>query len=237
MVENPKELSSQEKLERQADLINMVVHDLKGPLMEVMANLDLIANSAETPEMEKEFAATAMEGCTGLLDLVNDLLNMGKLESGLLRLEKESIDLTRIMLDELKKVRLSAEDRRVSVEFDGTGAVVANADGKIIRRVIANLVSNGLKFSPPGKKLRLFVTEDGEMAKVTVKDEGPGIPPAYRKSIFDKYTQVDLRTHKQPGGTGLGLAFCKMAVEAHGGTIGLVDVEKGSEFYFTVSKK
>ena len=236
MAIKPEELSSQEKLNRQADLANMVVHDLKGPLMEMMANLDLLVNSAEISEMDKEFAQTAMEGCTGLLDLVTDLLNLGKMESGMLRLEKTAVDITQMLRDELKKVRLTAEDTRVAVELEGNNTVMAEADGKLIRRVVANLVSNGLKFSPPGTKLRVSVADTSAGVKVTVKDEGPGIPPNYRASIFDKYTQVDLRTHKQPGGTGLGLTFCKMAVEAHGGTIGLEEVSNGSQFYFVIPK-
>jgi len=99
-------------------------------------------------------------------------------------------------------------------------------------RVIANLLSNGLKFSPSGSVLRVFVSRKEKTGRFMVKDEGPGVPPAYRKVIFDKYTQVELRTHRVPGGTGLGLTFCKLAIEAQNGIIGVEDVPVGSEFYF-----
>ncbi|MBI5178552.1 MAG: HAMP domain-containing histidine kinase [Nitrospinae bacterium] len=229
-----KEPSAEEKLRMQGDLVNMMVHDLKGPLMEVIANIDLIQNSPAIGADEKDFAQTAMEGCNNLFDTISDMLDLGKLEAGMLKPSKTPCDLAEMVEKELKKVRVTAEDRNVKVRFEKGTKVEVLADEKLLRRVVANLVSNGLKFSPPGKTLTVSLAEEEGNARLTVKDEGPGVPPGYREQIFDKYVQVELRSHRQPGGTGLGLTFCKMAVEAHGGKIGLNNVSQGSEFYFVI---
>jgi two-component system sensor histidine kinase KdpD len=225
-------LTAQEKLDRQTDLVNMMVHDLKGPLMEVMANIDLIQNSPDASEIDKECAETAMTGCNNLLETVSDMLDVGKIEANMLKPEIERLNLTQSVEDELKKIALSASDRKVKTAFNNEGPVFIRADKKLLGRVIANLLSNGLKFSPSGSVLRVFVSRKEKTGRFMVKDEGPGVPPAYRKVIFDKYTQVELRTHRVPGGTGLGLTFCKLAIEAQNGIIGVEDVPVGSEFYF-----
>ncbi len=226
----------EQKLAMQGDLINMMVHDLKGPLMEVISNLDLLANSERLDDSEKEFVQTAMEGCTGLYDMVQDMLNLGRMESGMLRLEKERFNLAAVAGTEIDKVRRQAEDKRVGVEFKAPAEVMVNGDPKIIARVVANLVSNGLKYSPPGTTLKISLSDGESAAIMLVKDQGPGVPAEYRDSIFEKYVQVELRTHRRQGSTGLGLPFCKLAVEAHGGKVGLNAPDRGSEFYFAIPK-
>lgn len=237
MDETPKPgISAERKLAMQGDLINMMVHDLKGPLMEVISNIDLLVNSEHLDENEKEFAQTAMEGCTGLYDMVQDMLNIGRMESGMLNLEKTPFNLCEAVKTELDKVRRQAEDNRVTVELKCPAELTVVADQKLIGRVAANLISNGLKYSPPGTVLKISISDGGTAAIVLIKDQGPGVPVEYRESIFEKYVQVELRTHRRQGSTGLGLPFCKMAVEAHGGKVGLNSPERGSEFYFALPK-
>ncbi|MBI5636773.1 MAG: HAMP domain-containing histidine kinase [Nitrospinae bacterium] len=228
--------TAEQKLAMQGDLINMMVHDLKGPLMEVISNIDLLSNSEHLDENEKEFAQTAMEGCTGLYDMVQDMLSIGRMESGMMKLEREPFNLCAVIKNELEKVRRHAEDNRVAVDLKCPADLTVNADQKLIARVAANLISNGLKYSPPGATLKISVSDGGAAAIVLVKDQGPGVPVEYRESIFEKYVQVELRTHRRQGSTGLGLPFCKMAVEAHGGKVGLNSPERGSEFYFVIPK-
>lgn len=230
------EMTAEKKLALQGDLINMMVHDLKGPLMEVISNIELLANSEHLDGNEKEFAQTAMEGCTGLYDMVQDMLNIGRMESGMMNLEKTSFNLCDVVKAELEKVRRQAEDNRVTVELKAPAELTVHADQKLIARVAANLISNGLKYSPPGTALKIAISDGGAAAIVMIKDQGPGVPVEYRESIFEKYVQVELRTHRRQGSTGLGLPFCKMAVEAHGGKVGLNSPERGSEFYFALPK-
>ena len=228
--------TAEQKLAMQGDLINMMVHDLKGPLMEVISNLDLLTNSEHLDADEKDFVQTAMEGCTGLYDMVQDMLNLGRMESGMMNLEKAPFNLSETVKTELEKVRRQAEDNRVTVELKCPAELTVNADQKLMARVAANLISNGLKYSPPGATLKISISDGGTAAIVLVKDEGPGVPVEYRDSIFEKYVQVELRTHRRQGSTGLGLPFCKMAVEAHGGKVGLNAPDRGSEFYFVIPK-
>lgn len=231
-----KVLSAEEKLDLQIDLIHMTVHDLKGPLMEINSNIDLVLNSNEIGENEREFARTAMEGCTQMYNLVTDLLNLGKLEAGAMILEKTKFDIGEQLEKEVRFFSQTADGNSVKVNIERSGNLKVVADKTIIGRVIANLVSNALKFSSPKSEVNIVATGTDGSAKIVVRDYGPGIPSEYRERIFDKYVQVELRTHRKPGGTGLGLPFCKLAVEAHNGEIGTSDMKDGTEFYFMIPK-
>lgn len=220
----------------QGDLINMMVHDLKGPLMEVISNLDLINGSPDLGEDNREYATTAMEGCQGMYELVQDMLDLGKMEAGMMKLEKAEFDLSAAVKAEVEKMRRTAEDKKAPIELKAPEAVTIIGDEKLLGRVVANLISNGLKYSPPGNPLKVIVQEREGAAIVMVKDQGPGVPAEYRERIFEKYAQVELRTYRRQGSTGLGLPFCKMAVEAHGGKVGLNCPDRGSEFYFVIPK-
>jgi signal transduction histidine kinase len=114
-----------------------------------------------------------------------------------------------------------------------SASIIAKCDADLIRRVITNLVANALKFTPASGRMRLTVASDGTDARVLVIDNGYGIAPEYHQKIFDKFGQVESR--RQANSTGLGLAFCKLAVERHGGKIGVEStVGKGSTFWFTL---
>ncbi|MBI3794798.1 MAG: HAMP domain-containing histidine kinase [Nitrospinae bacterium] len=231
-VTDREQLSDREKLERQTDLVNMMVHDLKGPLMEVMANLDLVINTPGIDDMVRECSATAMTGCENMTEIISDILQIGKLEAGLLKPEMGRLDMSSLAEEGLKKMRHTMEDKNLIPVFKSSGPTFVRADKKLIIRVLANLLINAIKFSPNGARLQVIVDKRGGRARCTVKDEGPGVPAEYRDAIFDKYVQVELRTHRVPGGAGLGLTFCKLAMEAQNGRIGLENTEHGSEFFF-----
>jgi signal transduction histidine kinase len=116
--------------------------------------------------------------------------------------------------------------------------VMVNCDANLVTRVIANLVGNAIKFTPEGGKVAISVEKQGEGAKLCVADAGYGIPPEYHAKIFEKFEQLETRQKKAMHSTGLGLTFCKLAVEAHGGEIGVEsEVDKGSTFWFTLPAK
>lgn len=105
----------------------------------------------------------------------------------------------------------------------------------LVTRIIANLVGNAVKFTPEGKKVTISVERNGDGAKFYVADTGSGIPPEYHEKIFEKFGQVKIRQQMKMYSTGLGLTFCKLAVEAHGGEIGVEsEADKGSTFWFTL---
>ena len=218
----------------QNDLIQMMVHDLKGPLMEISANLDLLVNSADLNELNREVTQTALDGSQEMYELVVDILDLGKMEAGALKPEKSRVNIGDLCEKEVRKLAQTADDKNVSIRLIKEGELDATVDGKLIGRVIANFLSNGLKYSPSGKELRVTAKHEDGFVTVLFADKGPGVPPEYGERVFDKYVQVEMRTHKKKGATGLGLPFCKMAVEAHGGTTGLNDTDTGSEFYFHI---
>ena len=214
----------------------MMVHDLKSPLMGVSSNLDLLINSTQLPEIEKEIAQTALEGSEELYEMVMDMLTLGQMEAGVLTLEKKSVDMGELADKEVRKLAQLSDDKGVTIRLEKEGSLAANVDEKLMGRVMANFLSNGLKYSPPGKRVTVTAKEEGESVKLLFRDEGPGVPPEYGDTIFDKYIQVEMRTHKRKGATGLGLPFCRMAVEAHSGQVGLNRLDEGSEFYFLIPK-
>ena len=230
------EMSLEDKLSLQNDLIMMIVHDLKGPLMEIASNIDLVVNSEDISDLDREFARTALEGSRHMYDLVMDLLDLGKMEAGILRLDKSCFDLGELASKELMRLSQTAEDKGVKVHLEKEGNLKVTADKRLIGRVIANFLSNSLKYSPAEGRVSLRLEEDGENINMYFRDSGPGVPEEYRDKIFDKYVQVDLRTHKREGGTGLGLPFCKMAIDAHSGKVGVNALSRGSEFYLRIPK-
>ena len=236
MGDQDKELTAEQKLAFQNDLIQMIVHDLKGPLMGVSSNLDLLANSPQLPELEKEIAQTALEGSQELYEMVTDMLNLGKMEAGALTLEKSRVDMGELAEKEVRKLAQLSDDKGVEIRLEKEGNLEANVDETLIGRVIANFLSNSLKYSPPDKEVIVTVKGDGKSVTLLFRDQGPGVPPEYGETVFDKYVQVEMRTHKRKGATGLGLPFCRLAVEAHSGQVGLNRPDEGSEFYFSIPK-
>ncbi len=115
------------------------------------------------------------------------------------------------------------------------GLPKARADSELLRRILVNIIGNAIKFSPEGGAIRVSVRAEHRSVRVMVTDQGPGIPAEYHDKIFDKFGQVESRQTGRKYSTGLGLAFCKMAVEAQGGRIGLdSEIGAGSTFWFTL---
>ncbi|GMT42931.1 MAG: hypothetical protein IEMM0002_1342 [bacterium] len=226
----------EERSALQNDLVQMVVHDLKAPLMEISANIDLLVKSGDISERDRGFAVIAYEGSLRLHRMITDMLDMGKMESGALNLDKTLFDMGEIAEKEIRAFSETSREKNVRINLIRDGDFEVMADEKIIGRVISNFVSNGLKFSAPGANLAVMVKQDDNFVKMIFKDTGPGVPSEYGEMIFDKYVQAEMRTHRRMGGTGLGLPFCKIAVEEHGGRVGLNIVERGSEFYFVIPK-
>jgi signal transduction histidine kinase len=170
-------------------------------------------------------------GVRQLIEMVSQMLDVSRLEAGKMELKSEPCDLVALARDVLAALRPLAESRSLSVTPDSP--VSATCDHELIRRVIGNLVGNAIKFTPTNGHIAVAVIAEGSQVRVTVTDDGSGIPSEKHKSIFEKFGQVSDRNRR--GGFGLGLTFCKMAVEAHGGAIGLENVpDHGSTFWFTL---
>ena len=219
------------------NMTNMIIHDLKGPLAGIMANLDLLS-FGELDEEDRESADLASEGCQDLLRLIMNILNVSKLEDDRVEVnyrEVEVEDMLRTSLDQLLGIA-RIKELKVTPQVE-KGLTKMVADPELLGRVVVNLLSNAIHYSPEGEKI--FVTAapaaDNDMVTISIRDFGPGISPSQAETIFDRFSQVDGDSRRSSFSTGIGLAFCKLAVEAHGGTIWVEsEQDKGSIFHFRV---
>ncbi|HDN79304.1 MAG TPA: hypothetical protein ENG33_02405 [Chloroflexi bacterium] len=231
-----QELEELEKLKR--DLINMIVHDMKNPLTAITGNIDLVLEGigGEVQPRQREFLKRAQLNGQRLLAMISNLLDISKMEEGKLVLEKAPFNL-REVVDEVVADSMAIaveEDKEITVDIP-EGLPPLNADREMIRRVLANLVSNAIKHTFEGGHIKIAARMKGEEMWISVQDDGEGIPPEYHQKIFEKFARVKEKKLGYKTDTGLGLAFCKLAVEAHGGRIWVEsEVGKGSTFTFTI---
>jgi len=215
------------------NLVHMLVHDLRSPLTAIRANLDLIqlgAGDALPPEMAEDIAQ-ARDAAIRMTDMVGDVLDVSRMEAHEMPLERGDADLGALAAQAIASVG-GAQRARLD---QGPRSARAMCDANLVRRVIANLVSNAMKFTPEQGQVVVRVTSDGAEHRVSVADSGPGIPPQYHEKIFEKFGQAEASSAGAQRSSGLGLTFCKLAVEAHGGRIGVESaVGKGSTFWFTL---
>jgi signal transduction histidine kinase len=216
-------------------LVHMVVHDMKSPLAAIASSLDFLKQdlAGRIDGDSLGDLARASLAAQRLLQMANDLLDVSRLEAGQMPLERGECDLRDVVGAAIESVRAMAPDREVTLV--APDPVRGTWDAQVIGRVVENLTSNGLKHTPAGRALALSVSERDGGARVEVRDEGPGIPAEHRERLFEKFGTLMARRDRKYHSTGLGLAFCKLAVEAHGGEIGVVSAEgAGSTFWFVV---
>ena len=225
------------RLERlRDDLTHMVVHDLRNPLAVIWNFLDIL----EFHEAHKLSASTqtlvtvARRSVEDLLNMIGSILDVSKMGAGEMKLHREPCDLDALTRAVLATTQPLPGNRTVTLDAPESSLTVP-ADVGLIRRVLQNLLSNALKVTPAGGDVRIVITPSRSEVRVAVTDTGPGISPEYYQRIFEKFGQVEDRTNRL--GTGLGLAFCKLAIEAHGGRIGVEsEVGKGSTFWLALSR-
>jgi len=216
------------------NLVHMIVHDMRSPLTVVSGYLELLMMQAaeKLDEKDLEFLSYCTESTENLVEMVSSLLDVSKMESGEMQLNPEEVDLGLVAGEVLQKLDALKGGKELSLEApDDPVTLVCDSD--LIRRTVQNLVGNSLKFTPEGGSVKVKLEPTDGKVRVSVIDTGPGIPPEYRDRIFEKFGQVEMREHKQKHSTGLGLTFCKLAVETHGGQIGVdSEVGEGSTFWF-----
>ncbi len=220
-------------------LIEFLVHDLRSPLTNIISGLETLLVSTEdnlTPE-DRELIELALIGAHRLLTMVNSILDLRKLEEGKFPLYLKEFDPHEAVGEAVRQVQLWARQNNVTLQVDFAPEVPNKmvADRWVLIRVLVNLLSNALKYTPAGGTIVLTVVMDDGWVHFSVKDQGPGIPKEYLERIFDRFVQVEARKAGAAVGTGLGLTFCKLAVEAHGGRIWVEsEVGKGTTVHFVV---
>lgn len=226
-------LAKQHELEGMRDsMVHMIVHDLRAPLTAVFNYLDLVREQEAgfiSPESMQSLDL-AMKASRWMVQMVNVLLDASKIESGQMLLRITECDVGDVVSDAIDAIRSLADERNVLYQ---TVHVRAAVDRDAIARVIQNLVTNAVKLTPPGGDVRVSLQIKGEALRVEVTDHGPGIAAEHHPKIFEKFGQLDTNVRQSIPSSGLGLYFCKLAVEAHGGHIGVdSEIGKGSTFWF-----
>jgi len=236
LQESYRRLQDLEKL--RDDLTNMIVHDLRTPLTSVIAGMQTIEAVGDLDEIQREMVEIAIGGGETLLAMINDLLDVEKLESGSMQLAHVSLDASRLVASAAGQVNSLLKDKSLVLTCNIAPNVplLWGDEGKL-RRILVNLIGNAVKFTPKGGALSVEVrlNEIESAALFRVSDSGEGIPPEAFERIFEKFGQVESRKGGRMMSTGLGLTFCKLAIEAHGGQIGVESkLGVGSTFSFTL---
>ena len=226
------------------ELVSMVSHDLRSPLMSVQVSLELIASGAIgelQARMSKEVSA-ASRNVKRLIELINDLLDIEKMEAGRLDMHITRQSLLPLIESAVDSVAGMASKKGIFIQqpmFD----IVADCDHQRLVQVLVNLLSNSIKFSPENGEIGIEIEDSEKEVKIKVRDDGPGIEKEAIDKIFDRFSQGENKqdaneTNRAKKGTGLGLAICKAIVAGHDGQIGVdSEVGKGSTFWFTLPRR
>jgi len=220
------------------EFVSVASHELRTPLMAMQGALSLLAEGEakqETGETE-EFIALCYRNTNRLIALVEELLDLGSLDSGRVRMRPGTMRLAEVVADVVQSLRVMAQERALELTADVPADLVAWADADRTAQVLTNLVSNGLKFTREGG-VRITAREAEGFVEIYVADTGVGIPAEVQPIIFDRFIQVRDPATRNAGGVGLGLAIAKMLVERQGGEISVESTpDRGSTFRFTLPR-
>jgi two-component system sensor histidine kinase/response regulator len=227
--------AQRELVKARDDLMNMIVHDLKTPLTSVLATLEMVVDGdfGALSERQRGALAEAEGQAEDLLNLIENLLEVTKVEQSTISLTREPIAPAAFLAELVYDWQPRLQQDGATASADATDdAPVFGADKVLLKRVFANLLQNALAHSPIGVNIRMTARRDGDAILFTVADNGPGIPKEYQDLIFRKFEQVRSANAPKTRSSGLGLTFCRVAVEAHGGRIWVQSEEgKGAAFH------
>jgi signal transduction histidine kinase len=224
------------------DLMKMIVHDLKTPLTSVLATTEMLIDGdfGALNDEQRRMLSDAEGKAEDLLGLIGDLLELARFEEATMTLDLQPIAPAALLNEVVNEwsIRFQQESARASVDV-ADDAPVFEADKALLKRVLGNLVSNALTHSATAITLQLGARRDHDGILFTVADNGPGIPPEYHEVIFRKFERVKTPSIPRTRSSGLGLAFCKLVVDAHGGRIWVQSAGegKGSSFHFSLPSK
>ena len=231
-----RDITDRKRNERlQGEFVATVSHELRTPMTSIMGSLGLLAGGAtgELAVSARRLITIAHGNCQRMVRLINDILDIEKLESGKIQFTVQPIDLRALAAHAIDDNTGFAQGYDVAVRLDPASiSVVVGADSDLILQVISNLLSNAVKFSPSGGEVVVKVETLGTMGRLSVCDQGPGVPDDYQTRIFEKFIQVDAADDRKKGGTGLGLSIVKQIMLRLGGEVGLKSLPmRGCDFY------
>jgi signal transduction histidine kinase len=215
------------------EFVAMISHDMRTPLSAVKSTLELLAEGTwgELSEKAQDKVRRAQDNLRHTIDLINNLIDLEKVQSGRIEISPEVISLGPLLERCASLVNQLAESRHIEIELPDTD-IPLYADEERLTQVVINLIGNAVKYSPDNSKITIVVAMEKAFVRVSINDQGPGIPEAERKKIFERYHQVP--GSQKADSSGLGLANCKAIVEAHDGEIGVSEGPggTGSSFWF-----
>ena len=217
--------------------LSTVSHELRTPLTSIMGSLGLLASGAVGPLADEavEVVAIAERNAIRLIALINDILDLERLETGTIELQFAQVPIESVLRRAMESLATFGQTHGVTVDAPEVSSMIW-ADPDRIVQVLVNLLSNAVKFSPPGGVVTIGVGLREGWVEFRVTDRGRGVPAAHRRTIFERFRQVETSDAREKGGTGLGLAICKSIIEQHGGTIGVEsEDDDGSTFWFRVA--
>ena len=232
-----RDITERKKVDRlKNEFVSVVSHELRTPLTSILGSLGLLnaGVTGQLPEQAQQMLTIAQNNSERLVRLINDILDIEKMESGELTFAEQTLDLAEIIRRAVEANQGFAE--RYSVCFQivqPLPAAMVSGDADRLTQVLFNLLSNAAKYSPQNGVVKIALERRASVLRVTVRDLGPGIDPAFRERIFAKFVQADSSDTRKIDGTGLGLSIAKSIVELHGGHIGFTSPsDGGTEFYF-----
>ncbi|HWA12313.1 MAG TPA: PAS domain S-box protein [Burkholderiales bacterium] len=232
-----RDLTERKKVEQMKnEFISTVSHELRTPVTSIRGSLGLLAGgvAGELTKQARELVDIATSNSERLILLINDILDIEKIESGKMRFNLGPVRLREVLDTALQANRGYAQRFGVELVLAGEAPdITVTADGDRLLQVLANLLSNAAKFSPAGGKVEVSAARRGDGVRVQVRDHGSGIPADFQDKIFGKFSQADSSDTRRLGGTGLGLSIAKAIVEKHGGAIGFETAPgAGTTFHF-----
>ncbi len=231
----------QRELDRlRRDLIAWVGHDLRTPLASMRAILEALTDGIVTDaDTVKRYLLTAQRDVQSLSSLIDDLFEMAQIDAGGMQLDKRANSIVDLISDTLEGFSALAQEKGVILSGEAdSGVDPVYMDGRQVGRVLANLVGNAIRHTPPGGHIEVqALVRDGETVLISVCDSGEGIPPESLSRVFEQFYRAEQSRNRATGGTGLGLSIARSIIEAHGGEIGVESVQgQGARFYFTLPR-
>ncbi len=226
--------------QRIADFTAMIVHDLRSPLVNVIAIGDMINDGLFGPlgDEQKKWLGRIVTSGHKLVALVTNFLDLSKLEAGRIEVAPKALALDQLLSAIVDSYQLLAAEKNIALRQNFSAAGTVDADADRVEQVLINLLSNALKFTPPGGAIEIGTLGRPDEAEIWVQDSGPGIARDEIGQLFEKYKQTSSAKLSEEKGTGLGLLICKMIVEAHGGRIRAEsEPGYGARFSFTLPRK
>jgi len=207
------------------EFVALVSHELRTPLTSIAGYLELVMEDETLGDESRRFLDVVDRNSTRLLRLVSDLLFVAQIESGRLTLELGQANVQLLALESVEALRPAAERGSVELRLDAAPVPPLQGDAARLGQLLDNLVSNAVKFTPPGGRVVVALGASGDNVVLAVSDTGMGVPSAEQRRLFDRFFRASSAQERAIEGTGLGLTIARAIVEAHGGSIDFTSVE------------